>query len=304
MNSVKMKQPSIRRRAWESDMQIRFKSTRLKIDWLMLLFPVIAFALGEGASVTVLLISLTAHESAHLIAAKLLGVPISEIRLTPFGGMSRIENLYLLEPPRLACISIAGPAANLLLLFVSSALCHWGLLSAASTISLIRINLLLMLFNLLPALPLDGGRILYAILFRLTSRRRALKIGISAGRALAALLLIFSAYGWFLHHALNLSPVFAALFLLSSAHDELLALDNSCARSLLNTLQPLSGPVPASVIAISEHTPVKRALQACKPGRITLFAVFSKGQLSHFTDDRTLLRRLIDTSPDENQQIF
>lgn len=284
-------------------MQIRFKSTRLKIDWLMLLFPCIAFALGEGATVTALLTSLAAHETSHLIAAKLLRIPISEIRLTPFGGMARIDNLYLIDAARLACVSIAGPAANLLLLFISTSFCHCGLISAAFALSMIQINLLLMLFNLLPALPLDGGRILYAVLFRLTGRRRALVIGIWAGRMLAALLLVFAVYGWFLHRTLNLSPVFAALFLLVSAKDEQAALDDSCAKSLLNSLRPIAGPVPASVIAISEHTPPELALRACRPGHITLFAVFREGRLAHLTDDRTLLRSLIGTSVDNQRNI-
>ena len=168
-------------------MQLHLKNIRLQIDWLAVLFPCIAAALGEGRMAALLTLSLLAHEAAHLSAARWMHVPIRALRLTPVGGLAQIGNPYIVSAPQLIAVSIAGPAANLALILLSAAFCHWQLFSAALSAELIGINSLLMLFNLLPALPLDGGRILYALLSLILPRRRAVEIGIFIGRILAAL---------------------------------------------------------------------------------------------------------------------
>src|SRR5699024_1868852 len=89
---------------------------------LMLLFPILAALLGEGASAAALIASLFIHELAHAAAARLLHVGMSSVRLTPFGGMSRIENPYAISAPRVFAVAAAGPAANLLALLSCGAL--------------------------------------------------------------------------------------------------------------------------------------------------------------------------------------
>lgn len=277
-------------------MQIRLKNTHLHIDWLMLLFPCIAAALGEGRMAALLMLSLFAHEAAHLAAARALRVPIHMLRLTPFGGMAQIENPYAVSAARLILISVAGPGANLLLILLAAALCHWQLLSSFLSAELIQINAMLMLFNLLPALPLDGGRILYALLSMFIPRRRAVEAGILIGRILAALLILLALWGCAVYHHLNLSPVFAALFLLASARDERTSLTDSRLRTLLDSICPISEPQPAALVAISSDTAPETALRAAWPDRVTLFAVFEQNRFTRIIDDRTLLNRIIDNS--------
>ena len=69
------------------------------------------------------------------------------------------------------------------------ALTHWRVLSPMFALQILQANLILMLFNLLPALPLDGGRTLYALLSPVIGRERAVETGILMGRILAGLML-------------------------------------------------------------------------------------------------------------------
>jgi len=277
-------------------MQLRIKRTQLHIDWLMLLFPIIAAALGQKRQTMLLFLSLTAHEAAHFLAAHAMKVSFHSLRLTPFGGMSQIENPYSISALQLSIVSAAGPVADLLLILLTASLAYWHYIDFHIAKELIHINTLLMLFNLLPALPLDGGRILYALLSPIITRRRAMQTGILLGRVLAGMLIVFAFWGLIQQGTLNLSPVFAALFLIVSAEDERRALTDSRLHTLLNSLAPLRKPTKAQIIAIDAATPPEAALQTASPNQITLFAVFDNGRFLQFIDDRTLLVRIIHDS--------
>ncbi len=91
-------------------------------------------------------------------------------------------------------------------------------------LQILQANLILMLFNLLPALPLDGGRTLYALLSPVIGRERAVETGILMGRILAGLMLALSLYIWIARGLVNLSLIFAAIFILAAAPEERRAL--------------------------------------------------------------------------------
>lgn len=283
-------------------MELRLKQIRLHIDWLMLLLPVVAVALGEGRSMALMLLSLSVHECGHLLTAAILHIRISHLRLTPFGAMARIENPYSISASRLFGVASAGPVASLLAALTAAALCNWRLLSASACVEIVQINLLLMLFNLIPALPLDGGRMLYAVLTRFVPRRRAVETGILAGRILAALLMILSIRICFVERQVNLSLVFAALFLLTSAQDERRALTDSRIQTLMDCMRPPDEPLPVSMVAISTQTSAETALQSARPDHVTLFAVYDQGRFSKLVDDRTLLSRILDNTKEKNIQ--
>ena len=273
-------------------MKLTLKNTLLRIDLPMLLFPCIASLLGEGRLATLLMISLTAHELAHIYAARCVHVGITSIRLTPFGGIAQMDSFYTVSPLRIAVIAAAGPSANLLLTIFAAALCHWSLLPPALSLELVEINLTLMLFNLLPALPLDGGRILWARLSVRLSRERSLRISILLGRILAGLLATLAIIGFLTFRMLNLSLLFASLFIFISAKDDLQAMALSRIQMLLRSSQRLSHPTTAELIAIDASTAPQDALKAAHADRIPIFAIFENGRLYRFTDAQSLVSRL------------
>lgn len=97
------------------------------------------------------------HELAHVIAAYWEGFSIQKIELFPFGGVAEYSGLLALNPGAEIRVAVAGPLLNLLLAFLFW-LSNWEIL--------FYYNLILAGFNLLPALPLDGGRIFRALLVK------------------------------------------------------------------------------------------------------------------------------------------
>ena len=275
-------------------MALTVGQTRLRAHPLALLAPLAAVMLGARTEVLALMIGLAAHEAAHLLAAKALGVGVRELRLMPFGGAIQLDNPYALAPARLLAVAAAGPAGSLLAILGAAALAHWRAIPAGLALALIQTNGALLLFNLLPALPLDGGRMLYALLSERVGRARAVEIGVWIGRGVAALLLGATLLSALARGRINLSPALAAVFLLASAGDERRALGDARVRAMLGELQPLSQPLPARVWAVSGDCSARAALRAARADALTLYAIYSGSRLVSFTDDRRLLKAMLE----------
>jgi Zn-dependent protease/CBS domain-containing protein len=179
-------------------------------------------------SAFVYLASLLAHELAHSIVATRRGVKVEGITLWLFGGVSRFSSESS-SPGSQAWITFVGPLTSLVLgavFLLVAAVVGGGANSALLSASLAwlgYINILLGVFNLLPAFPLDGGRILQSLIWRGTGDRlRATRIAARIGMAFAFL---FIAYGLITFFAAG-SPiggvwaVFLGWFLLSAARAE------------------------------------------------------------------------------------
>jgi Zn-dependent protease/CBS domain-containing protein len=140
-----------------------------------------------AAFVVLLYVSVLIHELSHSVVARGYGLPVRRILLYPLGGVSEIER-EAQSPGREFAVAAAGPALSLLL-----GLLGWGLSRLAPygvTGALIRqlmvANLIVGVFNLLPGLPLDGGRMLRAVIWALTRKPGAATIAAAwVGRVLA-----------------------------------------------------------------------------------------------------------------------
>jgi len=110
-----------------------------------------------------LLAALGIHELAHIFMTKLFGYQISELRFSPLGGSLSIDQLASATPEIECLIAVAGPFVNLMLVSGVSYLKMMGIENGWLQLWY-ELNLLIGLINLLPALPLDGGRILQALI--------------------------------------------------------------------------------------------------------------------------------------------
>lgn len=118
---------------------------------------------GDPLTVILLLLALLLHETAHLVFTEVFGYQVNEFKLTPLGGCLVVDSLMTLHPVAEFVIAAAGPFSNLLMVVgvwylgflgvEGSWLESWG-----------KYNWLLGTINLLPATPLDGGRLLSAVL--------------------------------------------------------------------------------------------------------------------------------------------
>ena len=144
-----------------------------------------------AAFVVLLYVSVLAHELSHSVVARGFGLPVRRILLHPLGGFSEIER-EAPTPGREFAVAAAGPALSLALGALGWGLAqvaHYGV-TGALVRQLMFANLVVAAFNLLPGLPLDGGRMLRAVIWKVTGRPNAATIAAAwVGRALAVALL-------------------------------------------------------------------------------------------------------------------
>jgi Zn-dependent protease len=144
-----------------------------------------------AAFVILLYASVLVHELSHSLVARGYGLPVRRILLNPLGGISEIER-EAPTPGREFAVAGAGPALSLVLAAIG-----WGLVQIAPygvTGALIRqlmvANIIVGIFNLLPGLPLDGGRMLRAVIWKITKKPTTATIAAAwVGRVLALALL-------------------------------------------------------------------------------------------------------------------
>lgn len=169
-----------------------------------------AFALGM-LLVVLVFASVLLHELGHCAMAQQFGIRVLDITLWPFGGVARIEQMPAL-PRGEFLISVAGPATNLAIaaallppMLLIGVLAGWDSLFSSSdpldTMTLATLlsylaifNLLILTFNLLPAFPVDGGRMLRAALSPRVGHDLATSIAVAAGLAFAAVFMVLGAW--------------------------------------------------------------------------------------------------------------
>ena len=158
-----------------------------------------------------LFLSVLGHELSHALMGRAEGIEIDEIVLHPFGGLARLRTQP--QNPRAEFrIAIAGPAASFLFAAISFVLMLPAMLSGYPTVAGVLLllcagNLLLAVFNLFPGYPLDGGRVLRAILWRRTGDiKEATRLAGICGMLIAAVLIIFGVY-------MAIAPTFRSYFM-------------------------------------------------------------------------------------------
>ena len=177
---------------------------QINLSFLMLL-ALVFVAFGGVAGVVIVCLafaSVLLHELGHALVARKLGVRVSGIELGFFGGAAK-----MVEMPRTAnhelAIAAAGPAVSLVLAGLGLGL---GAMTHVPLIAWLGwTNLIIALFNLIPALPMDGGRILRALLTRKMDFVRATDVSVKIARVAAVAFALFGlAYGWY--HLVLLAP--------------------------------------------------------------------------------------------------
>ena len=191
-------------------------------------FPRVLPALKPGYMIIITIIttllfffSVLFHEMSHSIVAIKNGVPVKRISLFIFGGMAQIEKEPD-TPQSEFIIAIAGPAASFFLAAVFGII--WAFAKNIGVIGepvkyLALINIILGVFNLLPGYPLDGGRVLRSIVWKISgSLKRATFVASTAGRVIGFMIIAVGIFFFFVGNLLNgIWLVFIGWFLQTSS---------------------------------------------------------------------------------------
>lgn len=246
----------------------------LAINWFPQAAPKYPLAAywGTGFIAAVLLFgAVLVHELAHSLVARARGLPVKNITLFIFGGVSDLEK----EPPSPGAefqVTIVGPLTSLII----AGIC-WGIALSLRAVPLIGAvfgylaisNGLLAVFNLIPGFPLDGGRVLRAILWKLTGNlRTATRWATRVSQFIALLFILAGIWFFFTGNILNgLWLGFIGWFLLSTAQaaNANVMLDTLFGRATVGEVMnpnPLTVPASLSLLELVESYLLPRALRA------------------------------------------
>jgi Zn-dependent protease len=260
-------------RAWKIG---KLFGIRIYVHWSCLILVVLALgSAGKDLSVSqALLIAafvpatfacVLLHEFGHCLTARAYGIRTRDITLYPIGGVARLEGLGR-HPVEELFIALAGPAVNVALGFLLAlAFLPFGMslvpsaqvedtpanMAGSFILTLLVANLLLAFFNLLPAFPMDGGRVLRSLLQLRLGRLRATEIAARIGLVMALLIPILPPAVWYLISAeMKFMPILVliALFVAFAGQRELWAVRRAEAervREEEEARQALMGAAPA-----------------------------------------------------------
>ncbi|MCC7161474.1 MAG: site-2 protease family protein [Anaerolineae bacterium] len=174
----------------------------------------ISEALSSIAFILALFVCVVLHEYGHALAARRYGIKTQDITLLPIGGVARLERMPE-KPSQELVVAAAGPAVNVVIaaalavaMFAAGAAMPtlglgWGNESVLE--QLLTVNIVLVLFNLIPAFPMDGGRILRALLATRMDHAAATRYAAMLGQGIAV---VFAVAGFFVNPLLVLTALF------------------------------------------------------------------------------------------------
>ncbi|WP_442509489.1 site-2 protease family protein [Novipirellula sp. SH528] len=222
----------------------RFVGIDVRIHWTFLLVPLWIYfsslAAGSGiagATVSVLFVlSIFAcvlfHEYGHALMARRFGIPTRDITLLPIGGVASLSRMPR-RPAHELAIAVAGPAVNVVIaaaIFLGFLVFDPSAGAVSSFLSRLAIvNVALVVFNMLPAFPMDGGRVLRSLLAMVMPYAAATRIAANVGQITAV------GFGLVGLISGNLMLVFIAGFIFLAARGEALMAANETRNDQVST---------------------------------------------------------------------
>lgn len=253
---------------------------------------VVADGLRAGVFTCTVFLCVLLHEYGHALTARKFGIRTRDITLLPIGGIARLERMPD-DPKQELAVAIAGPLVNVA---IAAVLFGWIKMTHAAgsapvdqatfvrgsfTIQLFAVNIALVVFNMIPAFPMDGGRVLRALLAMRLNYARATRIAAALGQAIA---LVFGFWGLF-HSPLL---VFIALVIWMGAAQE------SGFAQIRHALHGI--PVRHAMITdfktLDAADPLQRAVDLLLAGSQHDFPVLQNGQVAGILTRRDLLLQL------------
>ncbi|NLB89129.1 MAG: hypothetical protein GX790_07895 [Syntrophomonadaceae bacterium] len=271
---------------------------KFRFNIIFLALCVMYTLLGMGLEILVIVASVLLHEIAHTIMGKVLGVKVVEIELLPFGGQAKLEDFTGLDPGKEIFVALAGPLISISLAF---SLYFLDLAGEYEIVPyLIKINLLLGVFNLLPALPLDGGRILRSLLSPMKGFRQATYICANIGKIFAIAIISYGGFLLYIGNYSGVNFVLIGILLFWAAHREKNLLMFAFMRYLVNKTGELKtkGFLSGEQIVSKKDTLIKEILHTSRPlSYMLVFVVDDNNNIISIKTEAELIEALLEKGP-------
>ena len=270
-------------------MKLRIAGTEICISIGVL--PILAFCIisGEGMLLICALIALILHECAHLIAARNLGYAVSRLSLYPFGAVMHLSALRA-DVNREWIVAAAGPLASFITASATRTISALFGIGGEWADNFYSVNLIIACVNMLPAYPLDGGRIAKSVLLRICSEKATKRLlliftfAISIGlTGLTASLLLHGIPAW------TIAAVIP--FLVGSAIRECAAADRGTVTRLIERNAAIQGgqPQKAQILVLHTDATIGEAMSMVSKTRYSIFYV-TDGRQGFAVDEDAVLR--------------
>lgn len=194
------------------------------------------------------------HEFAHAAVARRVGVQVTEVELLPFGGVTRMGSEPALDPLKELYIAVAGPFSNMMMVLAAIACRNYGIWDDSIGPFFLQSNMLIAAFNILPALPLDGGRVYRAFLAGSMGLKKATYRAAGLGQAWAVLIIAVGLAGLLLGFT-GLDVMITGMFLYYAATREKLAAPYLFMKHVIKKKDELyeAGILPAEALVALEN---------------------------------------------------
>jgi len=251
----------------------------IHITFLILPFLFLYYGLRGLFFILFVFLCVTLHELTHSLVARRFGITVKEITLLPIGGLASMTS-YPEKPSQEFLISISGPIFNIVFASIlyfpitffygKKILFSPSLMSWPQTIAqCFWVNLVLAGFNLLPAFPMDGGRVLRSLLARKLDYRKATSIAVNIGHIFAIL------FGYFgLIHG-HIFLILIAFFIYMAASAEETQVD---VRETIKNFR-VRDVLPREFLTLQSDTPLRRVLEVVFHSHQEDFPVMDNGKL-------------------------
>ena len=233
---------------------------------VLLAFPV-AFIFGAAEMFAVAFLSLSVHELCHAYIAGRLGLDVVCIEIQPFGFVARLKNSSLSTVGAEIAVAAAGPVSSIIMCVTAAAFCGRSTVANELLSCFCVFNGSIAIINLLPALPLDGGRILRAVLSVKLAERTATTAAAWCGVFIGACMTVLGTLG-VIYEGLNITMPVMGAFLVSAAIKEMRSRSGSNVRAIIRRSDTIRhhGSVAVKQTAVHMSLPMGEAMKMLSAG--------------------------------------
>jgi Zn-dependent protease/predicted transcriptional regulator len=248
-----------------------------------------------------LFVCVTLHELGHALAARRYGIKTRDITLYPIGGVAQLEKMPE-KPKQELVVAMAGPAVNFIIALLLSPIILNSDISADETSKVLIIdahnflpmlgmlNITLAVFNLLPAFPMDGGRVLRALLAMKLGRVKATQIAAGIGKLLAFGFIVLGFYS-------NPFLIFIGLFIIMGASAE----EQMVTTQALIVELTARNAMMTNFISLEKEEPISKAIELLLDSQAKSFLITDHGTPYGIIDRNDIIRGVKEF--DEHQSV-
>ncbi len=258
---------------------LRLGHTDVLVHPSFLLYAIYACISAHTVFLLISTLSILMHEAAHALAATAMGQPPMTVELTPLGAVMRLDEEEKLPPAKRLAMLAVGPAMTFLLCF--SALKLSGFLPVKIARQLFVCNLSILILNLLPVLPLDGGRILSLILRARFPLHVVSAIHRALGNITGLILIAINIWASWKLGGWNLSLAFAGCCIIYSSSVSTVSQAMAELRQLMDRKIRLErkGSLNCKTIIYLSHTPIRKIIRNLPAAHMAMIGCLEPGSM-------------------------